>query len=98
EALLTKGRFEVVKPSGLLVVTGKEGALYPIRVAALDHAQGQYLLAVDLGDALDLHLARIRTHGRAAGGAGDAGHPLDGFAVDFPRAYQRHLEIVPGAG
>src|SRR5690606_13645969 len=98
EALLAEGRLQMVQPGRLLVIAGEERALYPVRIAALDHAQGQYLLAVDLGDALDLHLARIRTHGRAAGGAGDAGHPLDGLAVDFPGAYQWHLEVVPGAG
>ena len=72
--------------------------MYPVGVAALDHAQGQDFLAVDLGYALNFDLAGVRAHGGAAGGSGDTGYLLDSVAVDFPGAYQGYFKVVACAG
>lgn len=63
---LTKSRFEVIKPGGLGIVFGKENALYPVGIAALDKAQDKDFLAIQLNDALDFHLTGTGTHGRTA--------------------------------
>src|SRR5690554_6049226 len=98
ELLLSKGGLQLMQPGGRFAVLGKERALHPVRVAALQEAQYENLLALDFGDALDLYLARAGTHAGAAGGAGQAADLLHGFAVDVVGLGQRHFEVVLGAG
>lgn len=88
----------MVEPGGGLVVFREEGALHPVTVASLDETQHEDLLAVDLGDALDLHLAGIGGHRRPTGSTRQARRRLDCLAIDLPGTHQRHLEVVAGAG
>ena len=87
-----------MQPGGRLAVLGEERALYPVRVAALEEAQDEDFLALDFGDALDLHLAGAGAHAGAAGGAGQAGDLFHGLAVDVVGLGQGYLEVVLGAG
>src|SRR5690554_778258 len=87
-----------MQPGGGFAVLGEKRALHPVRVAALQEAQYEDLLAVDFDDALDLHLAGAGAHAGAAGGSGRAADLLHGFAVDVVGLGQRHLEVVLGTG
>src|SRR5690554_1441779 len=87
-----------MQPGGRLAVLGEERALYPVRVAALQESQNEYLLTLDLGNALNLYLAGAGAHAGAAGGAGQAADLLHGVAVDVVGLGQGHLEVVLGAG
>src|SRR5690554_2484775 len=98
ELLLPKGRLQLVQPGGRFAVLGKERALYPVRVAALQEAQHEHLFAFDFGYALYFHLAGAGTHAGAAGGAGQAADLLHGVAVDVVGLGQGHFEVVLGAG
>src|SRR5690606_21879786 len=95
---LAEGGHELVEPGRLVVVLGEERTLHPVGVAALDEAQYEHLLASDLGDALDLDLARTGAHARATRGAGQTGYLLHGLAIDLPGAHQRHFEVRACAG
>src|SRR5690554_3165264 len=87
-----------MQPGGGFAVLGEKRALHPVRVSALQEAQYEDLLAVDFGDALDLHLAGAGAHAGAAGGSGKAADLLHGFAVDVVGLGQGHFEVVLGAG
>ena len=86
-----------MQPGGRLAVLGKERALYPVRIAALQEAQYKHLLAIDFGNPLDLHLARTGAHGGAAGGSGQATDLFHGFPIDVESVNQGHFKIVLGA-
>src|SRR5690554_3168884 len=98
ELLLPKGRLQLVQPGSRLAVLGKERALYPVRVAALQEAQHEHLFAFDFGYALDFYLTGAGAHAGAAGGSGKAADLLHGFAVDVVSLGQGHLEVVLGTG
>src|SRR5690606_6967945 len=81
ELLLPEGRLQLMQPGSRFAVLGEERALHPVRVAALQEAQYEDLLALDFGDALDLHLAGAGAHAGASGSSGKAADLLHGFAV-----------------
>ena len=88
----------MIQPGGVLVVLGEEGTLNPVVVTPLDEAQGEHFLAVDFGNALDFHLARVAGHARATGGTGDTGDLLHGITVDLPGLGQRDFKVTTGTG
>src|SRR5690554_1514944 len=96
ELLLPKGRLQLMQPGGRFAVLGKERALHPVRVAALQEAQHEHLFAFDFGYALDFYLTGAGTHAGAAGGAGQAADLLHGLTIDVVSLGQRNLEVVLG--
>src|SRR5690554_1307852 len=95
---IAKCRLQIVEPRRLGIVFREEGALYPIRVTALNEAEHEDLLAADLGHALNFDLSGAGAH---RGPTHRASKPRDArhrASVDIVGARERHLEIMLRAG
>ena len=88
---------QLVEPHRGGVELGEEHPIHPLRIARLQHLEGEHSLTRDVERVLDEHLAWCGRHDRTPHRAGKARHHRARLAVEPEATGERHLEVVTRA-